>query len=168
MKGKYRALDIANLYVELANSIPDDSIDNLKLNKICYYAQAWCLTKLGYPLFSEPVEAWMYGPVIRPVYNAFKVCGIAPILEPTYQFDEAELTSEELSLLTDVYRTYGKYTSNALMHKTHEAGSPWDIVYKEQANNQITEELMIDYFKANDELETMQLNITPENVREYA
>ena len=32
MRAKYTALDIANLYVQLANDIPNDSIDNLKLN----------------------------------------------------------------------------------------------------------------------------------------
>lgn len=167
MGGKYKALDIANLYVQLANDIPNDSIDNLKLNKLCYYAQAWTLARLGYPLFDDPIEAWKYGPVIPAVYNAFKACGRMPVYEPTYSFDEARLSSEELSLLTDVYLTYGKYSSTGLIEKTHEAGSPWRQVYKEQENNQIGETLLTAYFSGSDELETMQLNLSPDNIVEY-
>ena len=64
MKGKYRALDIANIYIGLANGLPNDNIDNFKVNKLCYYAQGWSLAKLGYPLFDDEIEAWQYGPVI--------------------------------------------------------------------------------------------------------
>lgn len=167
MAGKYKALDIANLYVELANDIPNDSIDNLKLNKLCYYAQAWCLTKLGYPLFTDTVEAWKYGPLIPDVYHAFKACGKRPIEEPTYHFDESRLSSEEISLLTDVYMTYGKYTSNALIDKTHEKGSPWREVYEEDMNNAIPQDLMKECFANSDELITFKPNTTPENVVEY-
>ena len=168
LKGKYKALDIANLYVQIANNIPNDSIDNLKVNKLCYYAQAWSLTKLGYPLFDDEIEAWRFGPLIQEVYYAFKACGNRPIEEPTYVFDESKLTSDEISLLTDVYMTYGKYTSNALIGKTHEKGSPWRSVYQEMMNNPIPDELMIEYFSHSDELETMELNLSAENVIDYA
>ena len=114
MGERYTALDIANFYVQLANDIPNDSIDNLKLNKLCYYAQAWSLARLGHPLFDDAIEAWMYGPVIPAVYYAFKACGKKPIEEPVDHFDESRLSSEELSLLTDVYMTYGKYSSTGL------------------------------------------------------
>lgn len=167
MRAKYTALDIANLYVQLANDIPNDSIDNLKLNKLCYYAQAWSLARLGYPLFDDAIEAWRYGPVVSVVYSAFKACGKRPIEEPTYHFDESRLTSEELTLLTDVYMTYGKYSSTGLIEKTHEAGSPWRQVYEADKNNLIDETLLSSYFSGSDELETMHLNVTPENVVEY-
>lgn len=168
MRAKYTALDIANLYVQLANDIPNDSIDNLKLNKLCYYAQAWSLTRLGYPLFGDEIEAWRYGPVIPAVYSAFKACGKRPIEEPTYHFDESGLSSEELSLLTDVYMTYGKYSSTGLIDKTHEAGSPWRQVYEADKNNPISKPLLTSYFSGSNELETMQLNLSPENIVEYA
>ena len=164
---KHSAMDIANLYIDLANSIPEDSIDNLKLNKLCYYAQGWCLVRLGHALFSDTVEAWDYGPVISPVYHAYKSYGKKPIEEPTYHVDESQFTSDELSLLTDVYTTYGKYSSRELINKTHVHGSPWCDVYVAMQNNPITEEAMESFFKKSDELETMQLCLTPENVLSY-
>lgn len=156
------------MYVELVNDIPNDNIDNLKLNKLCYYAQAWSLVKLGYPLFDDNIEAWDYGPLIPEIYHAFKACGKRQIEEPTYHFDESNFSSDELSLLTDVYMTYGKYTSSALINKTHEKGSPWRTVYEKMNNNVISKDLLIDCFKDSTELETMQLNLTPETVIDYA
>ena len=167
MKGKYKALDIANMFVEFVNAIPDDSIDNMKVNKLCYYSQAWCLTRLGYPLFSDDVEAWKYGPLIPSVYNAFKCCGKNPIIEPTYHFDEDKLTSEELSLLVDVYMTYGKYTSIALSDKTHQPGTPWKTVFEEGKNNTIPNDLMVKWFSESNELEVFKPNLSEENVVKY-
>lgn len=167
MVAKYKALDIANLYVELANSLPNDSIDNLKLNKLCYYAQAWAETKLGYKLFPDEIQAWDHGPVIPSVYHSFKSCGWRPIEEPTYHFDESVLTSDEISLLTDVYMTYGKYTSRALEDRTHIPDAPWRQVYEEGANNIISDDSMVNYFNTHNELETLQLNLSEDNVVEY-
>ncbi len=165
---KYSALDIANFYVELANSIPNDSIDNLKLNKLCYYAQGWNLAKNGYPLFDETIEAWRYGPLVPSVYRAFKACGNQPIAEAIAHFDEARLSQEELLLLTDVYITYGKYSSRGLMDKTHEPGTPWSKVFVDMQNNPISQDSLRDYFSQSNELESMELHISPENVLNYA
>lgn len=164
---KHTAMDIANLYIDLANSIPEDSIDNLKVNKLCYYAQGWCLAKFGYSLFSDTVEAWEYGPVINPVYHAYKIYGKSPIEAPTYHVDESQFTSDEITLLTDVYTTYGKYSSRELINKTHMPGSPWCDVYVTMQNSPITEESMKRFFNNSNELETMQLCLTPENVLSY-
>ena len=164
----YRALDIANLYISLANSLENEHIDNLKLNKLCYYAQAWCLKNLGRPLFDDTIEAWKYGPVIPDVYYTFRICGDGPIAAPVDEFDESSLSSEELSLLLDVYMTYSKYTSRALIDKTHDPSGPWSQVYIENCNQPIPIELIKQCFAGNNELETMQLNLTPENVVAYA
>lgn len=164
----FKALDIANLYIDLANSIPGDYIDNLKLNKICYYAQAWCCVKLGHPLFDDEIQAWDYGPLIPDVYHTYKICGDCRIAEPSYHVDESLLTSDELTLITDVYLTYGKYTSVALMNKTHEPGSPWAAVYENRANNPIPLDLMKNYFENSNELEVMVPNLKPDKVVSYA
>lgn len=38
------------------NTMPDNSIDNLKLNKILYFAQGWSLVKLDLPLFQDDFD----------------------------------------------------------------------------------------------------------------
>ena len=144
---KYKAIDIANMYIRLANDIQDNSIDNLKINKMLYYAQGWALVRLGRPLFDESIQAWDYGPVIPEVYHAFKCCGKLSIKEPIDVFDESRLNSEELELLVDVYTAYGRYTGWALKEMTHEKGSPWDMVYQKGKNIIIENEIIKKYFE---------------------
>ncbi len=42
----------------------------MKLQKLVYYAQAWSLVWDDKPLFSERIEAWANGPVVRKLYDA--------------------------------------------------------------------------------------------------
>lgn len=165
---RFTALDIANFFVQLSNDLPETDITNMKLNKMCYYAQGWSLARLGYPLFDDVIQAWEFGPVIPSVYHTYKVCGKAPIEAPSDEFDESLLTSDELSLLTDVYISYEKYSPSALVKMTHMPGSPWSKVYKERENNPITTDMMKDYFSASNELQTFQINLTEDNVVTYA
>ena len=44
----------------------------MKLQKLLYYCQAWYLVWNDKPLFSENIEAWANGPVIRELYNFHK------------------------------------------------------------------------------------------------
>ena len=40
-----------------------------KLQKLCYYAQAWSLVWDEEPLFEENIEAWANGPVVPRLYR---------------------------------------------------------------------------------------------------
>ena len=130
----FRALDIADFYISLANDIPDNQIDNLKLNKLLFFAQGWYLSKFNRPLFSDEIQAWDLGPVVPDVYHIFKCCGGNDIEEPYEEFDENRLNGDEISLLIDVYNEYGKYTGWALKNMTHLEGTPWTKAYKKNQN----------------------------------
>jgi uncharacterized phage-associated protein len=41
----------------------------MKLQKLCYYCQAWHLAKSGQPLFKEDFARWDYGPVCRELFS---------------------------------------------------------------------------------------------------
>lgn len=153
----YGAIDIANFFIQLSNSISDDSVDNMKINKMLYYAQGFSLAKLGRALFDEDIQAWDYGPVIPEVYRAFKCCGSKAIGEPTSEFDESKLKSDELNLLIDVFSAYGRYTGWALKEMTHVKGGPWDRVYEPGKNRVIDTESMRAYFE-NIQLETFDIS----------
>ena len=43
-----------------------------KLQKLCYYCQAWSLVWDEEPLFHENIEAWINGPVIPVLYQKHK------------------------------------------------------------------------------------------------
>ena len=40
-----------------------------KLHKLMYYAQKYSIEMTLLPLFSEPIEAWIYGATVRAVYK---------------------------------------------------------------------------------------------------
>ncbi len=42
----------------------------MKLQKLCYYCQAWYLAWNNEPLFDEEFEAWASGPVCKELYDA--------------------------------------------------------------------------------------------------
>ena len=164
MSAKYKAIEIANFYIQLANSIEDDSIDNLKINKILYFAQGRALAKTGQPLFDDEFEAWDYGPVVPAVYHAYKCCGKNVIEQAIDTFDETRLSSEEIDILTDVYLYYGKYTGLALKEITHEKGTPWTQVYVRGENCLIGKDLIKDYFIANDKVKSLEINDSENNI----
>ena len=67
-----KAIDVANFFIDLYNSVPEGQVTNLSLNKLLYFAQGHSLAENGKPLFDEPIEAWQYGPVVPSVYHTFK------------------------------------------------------------------------------------------------
>ena len=48
-------------------------ISTWKLQKLCYYSQAWTLAWTGKPLFEEEFEAWRNGPVCESCLQGIKV-----------------------------------------------------------------------------------------------
>ena len=50
-----------------------DSIDEMKLHKLLYFAQRESLIQLGKPLFIESFYAWKYGPVLVAVRNYSRI-----------------------------------------------------------------------------------------------
>src|SRR5262245_10857739 len=49
-----------------------ESLTNMKLQKLCYYAQGLFLAEQGNPLFPEDFQAWNYGPVCPSLYQRFR------------------------------------------------------------------------------------------------
>ena len=54
-------------------------ITTMKLQKLCYYAQAWSLVWEEEPLFDEEFEAWANGPVCPELYAAHRGMYKVPI-----------------------------------------------------------------------------------------
>ncbi len=50
-------------------------LTNLRLNKLLYFIHGWALTRRSQGLVRNHFEAWQLGPVIRPVFDTFKVFG---------------------------------------------------------------------------------------------
>ena len=141
-----KAIDIANFFVDVYNSMGEEIITNLKVNELVYFAQAWSLVKFNKKLFNEDIEAWEQGPVIPSVYKTFRPYGSKNIEMTIGEYDESIFTSEQLNFLADIVLTYGKYTASALRDISYKSGSPWALVYEKKENNIITPESMKKYF----------------------
>lgn len=142
--GKYSVFDIANWF--LAKS----EMTHKKLQKLCYYAQAWCYALNHYRLQDTDFQAWVHGPVSPALWEKFKSFGFAPIVMKGKC--STVIDSEDLQLLEDVWDTYGQSTGNALEALTHRE-APWIEARRgydssERCSVVISPESMASYYKS--------------------
>lgn len=126
-----------------------DGITHLKLQKLLYNAQGVFLAMTGKKLFTDDLEAWTHGPVVREVYDTYCVFGRSPIIIPaTPENDEIvkkiDSDPETKEILDMVYDNFSIYTAWQLREMSHAKGSPWD---KTEINETIDIKLIEDYFK---------------------
>ncbi|MCM1517469.1 MAG: DUF4065 domain-containing protein [Pseudoflavonifractor sp.] len=140
----YKALDIANELLRLAEREDEgDLMSNLKLQKMLYYQQGFHLAYFGTPLFDEEIEAWMYGPVVPEVYDAYDHYGRNGIeSDPDKEMD---FEPEEWRLFLKVFDIYGQYSAIGLMNMTHQEPT-WMNVRKGHGCV-ISKESMTEFFK---------------------
>lgn len=115
-------MDVADFFVDLVNHTVDENMTNLRVNKMLYFAQAYSLVRFGKPLFSEYIHAWQLGQVVPLVYRTFQRFGHDPIRAVSDDYSPNLFTDEEVTLLLDVAREYGQYSSPKLIEMIHEAG----------------------------------------------
>ena len=94
-----------------------------KLQKLCYYSQAWHLAWTGRELFPEDFEAWANGPVCPVLFREHK---------GKFEVDEGDLSRGDIAALTDDEREtvdvvldgYGSREPHDLRGQTH-SEPPW-------------------------------------------
>ncbi|MBT9096406.1 SocA family protein [Methylovulum psychrotolerans] len=122
----------------------EESLTNLKLQKLTYYAQAFHLAIFGTPLFKEEFEAWMHGPVCPELYRAYKSNGSAPI-PPNGSFDDGIFSEDQIQLLDEVNSVYGQFSAWKLRNISHE-DAPWQE--KEDTGGIIEKSKMMEFYKS--------------------
>jgi uncharacterized phage-associated protein len=98
-------------------------INNLKLQKLLYYSQAWHLALKDSPLFNERIEAWIHGPVIPPVFQEYKSFRWSPIVIEDVSIQFAQKAQAHVE---EVLAQYGRFSSWDLERMTHNE-DPWKI-----------------------------------------
>lgn len=96
-------------------------LTNLKLQKLCYYAQAWYLALQGERLFSDRFEAWVHGPVNRELYDRFRSYRWNPITEEIAEPHFPENIRQHLETIVVNFLACDAYE---LERMTHEE-KPW-------------------------------------------
>jgi uncharacterized phage-associated protein len=135
---------VANEFLSLAAAEPSfPPIDQMKLQKLLFYAHAWHLAYGKGPLFENDFEAWPWGPVIRDVYLQTKSYGrgrvTAPITELSLDDGAASVraptgvaTAELRDFIKNVWDTLKVYDGIQLSNSTHAPGEPWTVVSEKQ------------------------------------
>lgn len=91
---------------------------NLKLQKLLYYANAVNLSINGVPLFSETLQAWPEGPVVKSIYIRYRYYSL---------YDEAvySLSEDVEKILEFVVSLFDDFSAEELVEMTHEE-TPWE------------------------------------------
>lgn len=114
------ARHVADFLIGLTHD-QQDPLSNLKLQKLLYYAQAWFLALYDEPLFGEPIEAWVHGPVVPPIFREFKRHRWDAIPRPK---SAPQLSERAHAHLREVMDAYGDFTASQLARLTH-SETPW-------------------------------------------
>jgi uncharacterized phage-associated protein len=115
-------LDVAQYFIKRVDRESGDVISPLKLQKLVYYAQAWSLVLKDKPIFLDEIEAWVHGPVVHRVWEAYKDYRYESIPEPEEPLPN--FTDEQLEVLDEVWEAYGELSAKRLESLTH-SEPPW-------------------------------------------
>lgn len=137
-------LDVAKAFLHM------ETMTHKKLQKLCYYAQAWHLALFdGEPLVNTRFEAWIHGPVSPELYSEYKQFGWNPIpMESQYP---TNINSNKIEFLENVYESYGQLSGDQLEMLSH-MEDPWlktrgDLPEWQACDRCIEEELMKVYYQ---------------------
>ena len=95
-----------------------------KLQKLCYYCQAWHYTWTEHPLFEQKFEAWRNGPVCRELFNMHQgkfMIGADDIIGYPERITDDE--RESIDAVLDEYGNAEPYDLRAMTHRE----DPWRI-----------------------------------------
>lgn len=134
--------EVADYFLSQADPEAGDSISNLVLQKLVYYAQGFSLALFGKPLFPEAICKWQQGPVVPELYAKYKQFGSGPIPTPE-EIDLAKFPAEIRELLDEVYSEYGQYSAWKLRDMARRE-PPWQ---QTEPNASYALSVMRDYFR---------------------
>jgi len=125
-------------------------VSTMKLQKLCYYSQAWNLVWENEPIFKEEFEAWANGPVCRELYNLHKGKFIIGKSFLKNNLLSNSLNENEIKVINKVMEKYGVKEGFELSDLTH-AEKPWIETRKEipeglNCANKIPKKLMKDFY----------------------
>ena len=108
---KYTALSIANYFIK-------KNITPLKLQKLLYFSQVWYFVKHEKLLFKDDIQAWVLGPVVYDVWDAFRFMRRGDFI-PLHKANDVVYDKEIEKHLDEIWQIYGGYTGLELVDLTH-------------------------------------------------
>lgn len=135
--------DTAKYVLEISGTM-----STMKLQKLCYYSQAWSLVWDDSPLFNEDFEAWANGLVCPELF--YKTQGKYSVNTSDEDGGENDLSEEQKDTINHVLEHYGCHNAQWLSQLTH-MEDLWILARKgipsgAGCNNIITKESMALYY----------------------
>jgi len=125
---KLQVAQVANWFIQKSHE-NNDIITHLKVQKLCYLANALCLSETIFPLFEDYVYAYRYGPIITNLFERLKDYGNEPINKyigtkiGTKLFPEKD--DERIVFLNEVWERFGGLSAIELSYICNKEGTPW-------------------------------------------
>lgn len=124
------------------------SMSTMKLQKLCYYCQAWSLVWDDAPLFPEDFQAWANGPVCPELFH--KTQGRYLVNAADETGGDGNLTENQKDTIDRVVVHYGIHNAQWLSQLTH-MEDPWNqarenVLQNGKCDNIITKESMAMYY----------------------
>lgn len=109
---------VANFIIEVANE-KENPVTNLKLQKVLFFLQGYCLAEYNSPLIDGNFSKWKFGPVEEDIYREFKYYGPTPITSKSVYFDEEkiEFCSEKIQLSNNFKEELQKIISKIISYE---------------------------------------------------
>lgn len=108
-------------------------MSHLKLQKLLFYCDAYCLAYFGKELITDQFEAWVHGPVSRKVFNELKGQAVlytdvaySETLGMDVDAEFGKLTTDQQELITAVLTQLSAWTGLELERATH-SERPWQL-----------------------------------------
>lgn len=98
-------------------------MSTMKLQKLCYYAQAWALVWDDEPLFEEEFRAWANGPVCHELF--FKTQGQFSVTAEEEPGNSDSLSADQKDTIDSVLDYYAPHDAQWLSRLTH-LEAPWN------------------------------------------
>lgn len=132
------ALDVAQYILEQRGPMT-----TMKLQKLVYYSQVWSVVWDDDVLFSEPIEAWKNGPVVRALWEDtrgnFRVTAVGG--------QSRNVDAKHHGTIGRVLEFYGPKDAQWLSDLTH-LEAPWKEAYENGQNTEISLERISEYYSS--------------------
>lgn len=106
-----RILDVAQYIFMQYQKISGETVDEMKLHKLLYFAQRESLAITNTPLFAGEFEGWRYGPVCREIRAAYTPDGIMDVTQ--------DISDESKYIVNSIISQYAPLASWKLSQISH-------------------------------------------------
>lgn len=127
-------------------------VTTMKLEKLCYYSQAWSLAWDESPIFDEDFEAWANGPVCPALFEYHRGKFTIDHKSIPDEYGKQNLNENSIETINKVLEYYGDKDPHWLSNLTHmerpwkEARAKAHAMPGDLCKEKITKDSMLDYY----------------------